>query len=217
MQTESFCLDIDLPLLPVSLIRESIQTIKTQSTKMLHAENHQGEYIVDLSGTKVAYASYARCELSCNVKNWIRNYIVPPIKNDINASLQFFHCLENNAAYSAHVDRRGRIAAFTLEPGGSSTTTTWYKEHNQPVYRTRALDDSSSGLFIKNLSGLERMFSISVPKHKWILLETRIIHSVTEITDYRMALVINIPTQDVHTFCEYHNLDPAKSPIWYDH
>lgn len=212
MNSSSFYQILDLPKIPNWIIEKHVDNMC--NIKLIkYREHHTKQKIKTLNNQLIDYASFASWNLTDTIQIWFQDQILPQKTNNIATNLQFFFNEQSNNkvfAYPAHLDRRGRVLLYNIDNGGLAKTA-WHKEKDKPIYRHRNHIDYDPKC---NLQELDLLHDVYFKQNQWILLETRILHSITNMIGFRIAFTLNIPNEDVNAFCEYHKIDPQSSNIW---
>lgn len=86
----------------------------------------------------------------------------------------------------AHTDfTRDFVLIYLLENGGPDHRTVFYHEKDQPLVRER-------NLRVFDYSLLQEIDSVRIPLHRWILMQTQILHAVENIPNHRVAFQLGI-------------------------
>jgi len=92
----------------------------------------------------------------------------------------------NNGSFGPHTDRwRNYVLIYTIDPGGPNVRTAFWKEKYYPELRNR-------GSFINEYTNLTEVDSVIMKKGQWVILESRILHSVENIEGIRINFQISI-------------------------
>lgn len=85
-----------------------------------------------------------------------------------------------------HCDRsRWYSLIFLLDAGGDNHYTAFYKEKNQNLL------ERDFGYHVDNYNQLDEIHRLKIPLKRWVLLNTRILHSAENITGTRIAFHIS--------------------------
>jgi hypothetical protein len=86
----------------------------------------------------------------------------------------------------AHTDgTREFVLLWNIESGGADAELTYWREKGKPLYRAPKTHGA-------DLSRLELVAKTKLPEGRWLLLDTRIMHSVENLTDTRISLQISL-------------------------
>ncbi len=97
----------------------------------------------------------------------------------------------NGGSFGPHTDRwRNYTLIYTVDPGGDDVRTTFWKEKFYPTIRDR-------GTFINKYSNLVEIDSVTMKSGQWVILESRVLHSVEKIKNVRINFQISID-RDTH-------------------
>jgi len=85
----------------------------------------------------------------------------------------------------AHTDgTREFVMLWNIEHGGDNAELTFWKERDKPLYRAPKTPGT-------DFSKLEFITKTRLPENNWLLLDTRILHSVENLTSTRISLQIS--------------------------
>jgi hypothetical protein len=86
----------------------------------------------------------------------------------------------------AHTDTTRNFALiYLLESGGPDVQTVFYQEINQPLLRRPRT-------YGEDLTKLIMLDQIKIPLHTWVILDSRILHSVENLTRNRVAFQVGL-------------------------
>jgi len=74
---------------------------------------------------------------------------------------------------------------YLVEPGGDSVYTSWYQEKGKPLMRPHSIS-------VCDYSLVEKVEEIVIPKNKWMLFNTNIMHGVENLKGDRITLIVSI-------------------------
>lgn len=112
-------------------------------------------------------------------EEWMSNNITPDFIRD-NSGVMFF-----DHEQLPHTDTTRRyVMLYNFEVGGPDATLSFWQENGYPIERER-------GLAIDRSADLKLLESIKGPLNCWYILDTRIIHSVENITERRSNLQLS--------------------------
>lgn len=135
-------------------------------------------------------------EISQEWTQWVRGNIISTF---VNTGVRVSVGPKSTTWHGAHADlHKGPPKKFVyklyylIDSGGNDVETVFYKEIGQPVERT-----PDQPLFVNDYDLLETIDRVRLPMHKWIFLNTSILHGVENVTGPRTNLVVGI---DKHQF-----------------
>jgi len=97
-----------------------------------------------------------------------------------------------------HCDLGRRYALnYIIDCGGDNVRTVWYKEKGYPIERLHNSGPEGKSYWA-DYPDLEVIDDIVFSPGIWVLLNTKILHSVENITGYRCFLTVSLP--DLNTF-----------------
>jgi hypothetical protein len=212
MNIKDFSQILNLPKLPNDLIEECIAIVKHGKTKVLTTDKFHFPKITNPDGKEVSGSAYLRFSLTDILEKWVKENIKSINKSGIASGVQIYWSKDDLFSYAGHVDgARGRVVLYSIDPGGENVETVWFKEHNKPLFR-KYNEDFVGG--IVNLQSLEKIHSINVAAQEWTILETRVIHAVTNMHRPRISLAVGISDDEVDEFCKAHRIDKNLSDLW---
>jgi hypothetical protein len=145
-----------------------------------------------------------QCSVSLGVEfeEWSKDYIHPhPFEAGATVSVG------NGFIHGPHVDFRRRYnMVYVLNTGGDNVRTVWYRERGCPIERLHAAGPEGKSYWVKDYSHLEVIDDVVLEPGIWYLLNTKIIHSVENITGNRSMLTVSLP--DMNQF-PWRNRTPA--------
>jgi hypothetical protein len=85
-----------------------------------------------------------------------------------------------------HTDcTRNFALIYNIRTGGDHAMTCFWQEHGKPVYRERCLNAED----MNQLTLLDQVF---VPENRWIIIDTRILHSVEHLVESRISFQVSL-------------------------
>ena len=123
---------------------------------------------------------------------WVGNNI---IKNFIETGLRVSEPVSDT--HGAHTDpfRKWKLY-YLLERGGPSAVTCFYRQKGHDIVR----DQSDNHITCDNIDQLEIIDQVQWPMKQWVLLNTMILHGVSNVQGYRYNLTVSIKPQDLRNF-----------------
>ena len=79
---------------------------------------------------------------------------------------------------------------YIVDTGGDNVLTSWYKEKNKPLRRSKSSGGRQTDSGAVDYNNLELLESVNFEEHKWYLIATDILHDVDNITGSRSSLSI---------------------------
>lgn len=173
---------LDLPHVPQELIDIAYNNIneqiiiKNNQNKDWEWKSKEKFVVNGLEKQNVAFIQY---DLDPLVISWMRDNIISEGFTDIRISKS-----TAGDGKLPHTDNtRDYVLIYMLECGGFKPETVFYKEKSCNLYRER-------GVRIIDYDCVEEIDRVYIPPNHWCLLNTRIIHGVENITDYRISFQI---------------------------
>lgn len=173
-------------------ILDSVWKVINDPNRVDQCTNHYGkdweERSVLRNGTKVISAFNYGVDLGPAALEWAKTN-VSRFATSVRASFSLpgFQCC------GPHTDRsRDFVLIYLLQSGGHNHRTVFYQEPGQTVMRHKhiALTDYSLATPI---------YQIQLPLHRWVLLNTNVIHSIEDIAEGRYSLQISLDSaEDLH-------------------
>lgn len=195
---------LDLPQLPSSIISAahaaliSRQRESRVNPKLLEQPGYK-EYskrtVITDKGLHQKNAGSYRYWISEEFEEWVRMYFH---QDPIGCGINIF---EASADYvvAPHVDANRNFSIhYLLEPGGTDADTIWWQEENNQLERLELKNNFNLTDAIIDYSTLQEVAKIRIPKHRWICLNTNILHSVENITSPRISIQISRNTFPDH-------------------
>lgn len=155
-------------------------------------------------GTLTKTVKQCSVSLGEEFEQWSKDYIHPhPFESGATVSIG------DAPIHGPHVDFRRRYnMVYILDAGGDNVRTVWYKERGHPIERLHAAGPEGKSYWVKNYTDLEVIDDVVLEPGIWYLLNTKIIHSVENITGNRSMFTVSLP--DMNQF-PWKNRTPADS------
>lgn len=147
--------------------------------------NYGQEYKTDNQVLKVCRYRFGNI-LYTPLLDWLKQNISPYVTN--NASV-----LESShGIFPMHIDKRKYALNYLIDTGGDNVITSWHQEHGKPIFRTGKVRGKQVGddnlIWTHNTDLLD---SVKIEKHKWYLIRTNVLHSVSHIFGTRKGISID--------------------------
>lgn len=202
------------PMPPKQLITQALDNIRTGKAKVLMTDYFVYGSLVGRSGETILGSRYTRFSLPDQLDEWVHTNITPTTTSNIPAGIQIFYNTAAMFNYAPHVDggRGKRVVNFMIDTGGENVDTVWYKENEQPLYRTY----NHTSPRVNNITDYRSLTEVGkyrIPGLTWSVVETKIFHGIENMTRPRISLSIGITDADVDHFCNYHNIQPHET-LW---
>ena len=140
------------------------------------------EYIKDgkISMTSDVVAYQATTEL----QTWIKDNIIPEYKD---VSIRFQYGGDGRTTTVLHTDKtRKFVLQYNLQHADGILT--YWKEEGQPELRPE-VEIRESGYDYSKLTKLDEVF---IPNKQWVLIHTKVLHSVENLTGNRINVQISL-------------------------
>jgi hypothetical protein len=119
-----------------------------------------------------------RHRFTSEYENWVRENIIDEF-DDYNSGIMFF-----DTEQLPHTDTtRKYVLLYNVETGGNTTLSFW-QEEGHPVFR-------DPGLAVNRGPHLKLIKSVNGPAKCWYLLDTRVIHSVENMSGLRVNFQVS--------------------------
>jgi hypothetical protein len=100
---------------------------------------------------------------------------------------------ETGGVHIVHSDiKRTYALNYMIETGGDNAWTSWYRENNMPIRRSKTRINTQSDTGYVGYENLELLETVKFKKNKWYLISTDILHDVDEVVGVRSSLSISI-------------------------
>lgn len=134
-------------------------------------------------------------DLGSEWEDWVRTNIYSDFVNTGGR----YSVGEDTVTHGAHTDsRHNGIPVYKLfyliDPGGSDTTTVFFKEHNKPIERAGSLENVCC---CDDYSKLEVIDKVKFPVGQWVLLNTNVLHGVEDVVGDRINLAVIFATNNI--------------------
>lgn len=134
------------------------------------------------------YKHFKKFHVSDSIKNWLEKNIIP-VLGDCLPSYDFSvqKILKSYADRPPHTDGYGNLLLYyIINNGGNCVSTNWYQEEGFPLMRSPNLKT------YKSFEKLTKVFNTVLPIKKWLLLESNILHNLSNMQSDRIGLAIRI-------------------------
>jgi hypothetical protein len=193
---------LDLPDPPTSVIDQAYKAYDEQKrigfceTNLHDLPGHK-EYrnrsVKYKDGNSVNSVESIRFWISKEYDDWIIENVQPEVKG---CGVNIF---ERGPLVAPHVDaNRNYQIQYLLETGGDSVETAWYQEKGKEVLRPDIRHVFDLDKLVLDYNDLVELDRVVFPKHKWVCINTNIIHAVENIESRRMSLQISRQSEPDH-------------------
>lgn len=171
-----YCQILDLPKIPEKFIEEIIANGPSQILRDYPGWDHLKE-----DGTKIVSARNPICIATPELESWLKENITS-IYRDV--GIRYAFGSKNPGTAGVHTDQTRKYVLQYLVKDGNATLVYW-QEEGYPVIRgphTRA----------ENYNKLKVLESKKLKEGQWAILDTRILHSVENLTSDRISVQISL-------------------------
>jgi len=174
---------VDLPHIPQDIIDEAYISIEKWDTDKKFWWWPKSAKEVDIvNGLKKNSVGFIQFNVSNRVTDWFLENITEKGHNNIKIVSN-----TDGDHKGAHTDKtRDYVLIYLLESGSKTPPKTiWYNEINQPSVRERKTRCNDYEL-------LTEISSVTIPLRKWIVLNSRILHGIDQLTSKRISFHIGL-------------------------
>jgi hypothetical protein len=145
------------------------------------------------NGEEVSPCSYWFSNIrSRELLSWIWKN-VPATKNVSKLSYQQTHH-RTGGVHIVHCDiLRSYAINYMIDLGGEDAWTSWYKEKDKPLTRTKKEGDGQADTGYIDYANLELLDTVKFGQGKWYIIATNVLHDVDKIVGTRKSITISIP------------------------
>jgi hypothetical protein len=117
--------------------------------------------------------SYIRWPVSTKLNTWLIDNLGADLFTRSSSGMHF-----SRGANKPHCDLRAWALNYVIVPGGEKVETIFWQEEDQPLVREPATYRNGT-----TSAKLDEVWRVQIEPHRWHLLNTNVIHSVTGVTD----------------------------------
>jgi hypothetical protein len=100
---------------------------------------------------------------------------------------------KKNSTHIVHSDIQRKYALnYYIEEGGEGVLTTWYKEFNKPLTRTKNTGGMQADTGPVSYQNLEILNQVEFKKENWYILNVSLLHDVDNIQNTRKSISISL-------------------------
>jgi hypothetical protein len=195
---------LDLPQLPASVINAANTALVSRqresrvNPKLLEQPGYN-EYsnrtVITDEGKQLKNAGSYRYWISEEFEEWVKLHFK---QDPIGCGINIFEASVDYVV-APHVDANRNFSIhYLLEAGGTDADTVWWQEKNKPLERLELKNNFNLTDAITDYSTLQEVARVRVPEHRWICLNTNILHSVENIISPRISIQISRNTFPDH-------------------
>jgi hypothetical protein len=195
---------LDLPQLPSSIIDAANTALITRqresrvNPKLLDQPGfteYSNRSVITDDGKQLKNAASHRYWISEEFEEWVRLHFK---QDPVGCGVNIFDVLTNSVV-APHVDpNRNFSIHYLLESGGTDVSTVWWQEKNKPLDRTELKNNFNLSDTITDYSKLQKIAKVCIPPHRWICMNTNILHSVENMLTPRISIQISRNTFPDH-------------------
>ena len=163
---ETFVKELDLPSIPVELEEECYGRI-TESYSFFSPNG------------------FTKYSVSDNLEKWLKQNVISKLENYQLSDVISVQTISSSYPITPHVDGAGEVSVFyILDLGGDNVQTSWFLQDGYPLIRDRTVRN------INTFDNVKMCFSKKLQPKKWVLLQSNILHNVTNITTLRTSVAL---------------------------
>jgi hypothetical protein len=188
---------LELPKLNDSLIDSAFTSVKNKEREnrvnpnlfsLPGYQEYKDRTLTRVDGTTVKSAAGYRYWVGEEFKDWVFEHFN---QDDRGCGVNIFNSPNANVV-APHVDAsRSFSIHYLLDEGGDNVDTIWWQEKNHSLIRPDLKGNFNLKDCVDNYNRLEEIIRIQVPKHRWILMNVDVLHSVEIITRPRISIQIS--------------------------
>lgn len=183
----------DYPKIPVEFYQEfldqDIDTVpKDQAVNYTYSNSEYRTRLTNRYGQMLKGKTQYRIAIGKKFEQWIKNAFGAEDQDQwyMDSGFTFLIGLEGNETICApHTDTRHWGLYYLVSRGGEDVTTNYWIEKDKPVIR-------ESLITIGNYDDLNLLDSVQFPVNTWVLMNSRIIHSVENLTGDRKSIQVSL-------------------------
>jgi hypothetical protein len=186
-----YCHYFSIPKLPDHLTELALSI--ANQLESAEIEFNKYDKLIDTDGTIIGGSKYQRYNVPEEIYEWAKNNILPNLKNDFKIGIQVFKMIDNETtSYAIHTDgaRGEHVLNYIIDTGGNQVHTSWYQENGCDLYR-------EPGLLRNNFQDMVLKHTLLLEQHTWSMINSRILHTVNNLTRARISLSLGISADDL--------------------
>lgn len=183
----------DYPKVPLAFYQDfldqPIDTVpKDQAVNYTYANPDYRTRITNRYGEMLKGKTQFRISMGEEFAQWVKNAFGPEDADQwyMDSGFTFLIGEDGNETICApHTDTRQYNLYYLVNRGGDDVTTNYWIEKNKPVAR-------ESLITIGNYDDLNLLDAVQFPLNTWVLMNSRIIHSVENIAGDRKSIQVSL-------------------------
>lgn len=181
-----------LPPVPAHFIQEALEKVKGTPVKKLYSsvpgiENFKFRNLTLANGGEISSVTSLRYNMSQDYESWVRKNI-----KDGNIIVGVNQHNLNSNTMGPHVDDAvSELLCFLVQEGGDNVETVWWQEQGHPAERLDKIPTSNYyDPAVNDYTSLFEISRVRIPMGVWVRMNTRVLHSVENITSTRTLLTV---------------------------
>ena len=176
----TYCFLDFLPKVPADLL-EGLDAYKQQEPLVSFVDR-------TALGNNTKNSSYQRFGITGRLRQWLQFNIV---RDPIDFGIAFDNIDAVDIDHHPHVDNSRQYSLnYIITAGGDNVLTNFYQETGKAVERDYTYK------FVTDYRNLNLIDSVQVPAGRWILVNTRVIHSITNLKTQRNSIQISLDSNN---------------------
>jgi len=175
----------DLPAIPEEFLTNIPSLDIEKETQIVFHDLERGD-------PTVKNVKYSRYDLNNSFTNWLKEHIVDHASS---YGIAYSYSAKYPVSHSTHIDyTRDYTLIYNLDPGNDNDVyTSFYQEEGSPL-------EHPLGTKIKNHNKLTLLDSVKIDPKRWLILNAKVIHGVSEIIRPRVSIQLGLHKGDKFTF-----------------
>ena len=168
---------------------------ETLLEKTLNASVRNPSYrdrVVDINGQKITSTYSTRFSMGDEFNQWVNEIIYPSGVVPMECGITFIPGADiegGRGHFGAHLDAtRNYVLLYFLDLGGDNVKTTWFKQQGKPAFVPKAGDFDP--VTVTDYTTLTEIESACFPLNQWVLLNSRVLHEISNIKTIRTSFQI---------------------------
>jgi hypothetical protein len=187
-----YCHYFSIPKLPNQLIELALSIANQSGSAQIEFDKYKE--LINEDGATIGASKYQRYNVPDEIYEWTKNNVLPTLKNNFKIGIQVFKLIDKETgSYTIHTDgiRGDSVLNFIIDTGGDQVYTSWYQENECALHR-------EPGLLRNNFQDMELKHTIKLEQYTWSMINSRILHTVNNLTRNRVSLSLGISTDDLN-------------------
>jgi hypothetical protein len=212
---------VDLPPLPDSIVESAWASVKAnQGNHDIKVNNwlnlpgyvdYEYRNFTQRNGKSVRTIKTHRYNISEEFDQWVAQNLDEDV-GAVGAELTPRHGValydDHSTFFAPHVDiSRDYALMYILDTGGTQVETSWYRQKGHPLLRPDLKAVFDLDQVPQNFDDLEEIDRVCFPMHKWICINSAILHAVENVESVRVAIQIsrNTPPSVAFSHMRWHS------------